>query len=149
MKVSIRQAVLADVDSIAPLFDKYRQFYRQEPDLGLALEFIRDRLAFRESVIFLAEADQGEAVGFAQLYPSFSSVGAKRIWILNDLYVSPSSRDTGIGSALLNAAKAHAIATGAKRLDLSTAHDNPAQKLYESHGYVRDETFYCYSLTLD
>jgi ribosomal protein S18 acetylase RimI-like enzyme len=54
-----------------------------------------------------------------------------------------------VGHALLDAAKTHAIETGARRLSLSTAHDNPAQKLYESFGYVRNNAFYQYDLTLD
>lgn len=148
MRLTVRQAGLADIDNIAPLFDQYRQFYGQESDPALARAFIHERLALLESVIFLAENHAGEAAGFTQLYPSFTSVGARRIWILNDLYVSPAARGNGVGSALLLAAKAHAKASGAKRLDLSTAHDNPARVLYESHGYVREEGFFHYSLPL-
>jgi ribosomal protein S18 acetylase RimI-like enzyme len=148
MRITARQAGLADLDKVAPLFDQYRQFYGQEPDPVLARTFIRERLALLESVIFLVENDAGEAAGFTQLYPSFTSVGARRTWILNDLFVSPLSRGQGVASALLSAAKALALSTGAKRLDLSTAHDNPAQKLYESLGYEREEGFYHYSLQL-
>ena len=149
MRITIRQAGLADTDTVAPLFDHYRQFYQQQSDPGLAREFIHERLALRESVIFLAENEAGEAIGFTQLYPSFTSVGARRIWVLNDLFVSGAARGEGTGSALLNAAKEHARSTGAKRLDLSTAHDNPAQKLYESHGYVQEQGFFHYSLALE
>jgi ribosomal protein S18 acetylase RimI-like enzyme len=40
-------------------------------------------------------------------------------------------------------------ASGASRLELSTARDNrPAQALYESLGYVRDEAFYFYEIRL-
>lgn len=146
MTIQIHQACLTDLDQVAPLFDQYRQFYGQQPALELARNFIGERLALRESVIFLARDDDRNSVGFTQLYPSFSSESACRIWVLNDLFVAPSARRGGVASALLNAAKEHAVATGAKRLDLSTAHDNPAQKLYEAHGYVRDTTFYYYSL---
>ncbi|WP_292935492.1 GNAT family N-acetyltransferase [Noviherbaspirillum sp.] len=149
MKVNVRQAGLADAEIIAPLFDGYRQFYGQASDLPLAREFILDRLALLESVILLAENGQGEALGFTQLYPSFSSVSARRIWILNDLFVVPQARGTGVGKALLEAVRMHAAACGAKRLALSTAHDNPAQKLYESVGYQRDTSFFHYSLNVD
>jgi len=149
MNVNVRQAVLADADTVAPLFDAYRQFYRQSADLPLALAFVRERLARQDSLIMLAEDALEVAVGFIQMYPSFSSVNARRIWIMNDLFVSPGVRGQRVGQALLNAAKTHASATGAKRIVLSTAHDNPAQKLYESLGYERDEYFYHYSLTLD
>ena len=100
-------------------------------------------------MILLAEDARGDALGFTQLYPSFSSVAARRIWILNDLYVLPAARGQGVGRAVLEAAKTHALATGAHRLDLSTAHDNPAQKLYEAAGYTRDNHFHHYSLPLD
>lgn len=148
-RATARQAVLADAETIAPLFDGYRQFYQQQSDLSLAYSFIHGRLAQRESVIFLAEDDAGHALGFTQLYPSFSSVSARRIWTLNDLFVLPKARGAGVGRALLDAAREHALATGAKRLILSTAHDNPAQALYEALGYVRDTRFYHYSLALD
>jgi len=38
----------------------------------------------------MSSADQ--LMGFAQLYPSFSSVSMKRLWILNDLFVSSEAR---------------------------------------------------------
>lgn len=149
MSITVRQAGLSDADIIAPLFDQYRQFYRQPSHPELARAFIAERLARHESVIFLAQDAAAEAVGFTQLFPSFTSVSARRIWVLNDLYVTPSSRGNGVGSILLEAARAHAAATGSKRIELSTALDNPARKLYESHGYMKDDEFIHYSLPLD
>ncbi|WP_019140588.1 GNAT family N-acetyltransferase [Noviherbaspirillum massiliense] len=148
MTIHTRQAVLNDLDALAPLFDGYRQFYGQAPDLELARAFLHERLALMESVILLAEDDRHNALGFTQLYPSFSSVRARCIWILNDLFVAPHARAKGVGRALLEAARRHAIATGAIRLELSTAHDNPARSLYESLGYERDTAFCHYSLAL-
>ncbi|KHL70658.1 GNAT family N-acetyltransferase [Pseudomonas flexibilis] len=137
-----------EVGLVAPLFDQYRVFYRQPSDPALAQAFIAERVANRESVIFLALQD-GEPVGFTQLYPSFSSVSARRTWILNDLYVVPSCRGQGVGSALLERARAHAQATGAKGLGLQTAVDNlNAQRLYEALGYRREEGFYSYFLAV-
>lgn len=137
-----------EVGLVAPLFDQYRVFYRQPSDPALAQAFIAERVANRESVIFLALQD-GEPVGFTQLYPSFSSVSARRTWILNDLYVVPSCRGQGVGSALLERARAHAQATGAKGLGLQTAVENlNAQRLYEALGYRREEGFYSYFLAV-
>ena len=149
MTIHVHRAVMADLEKIARLFDAYRQFYGQLSDLSLAQDFIRQLLSNQESVIFIAEDEQGVPIGFTQLYPSFSSISACRIWILNDLFIVTAMRGQGAGRALLNAAREHAIETGAKRLTLSTAHDNPAQKLYESFGYVRDNGFYVYNLALD
>jgi len=132
-----------DVGLIAPLFDLYRQFYGKPPDPQLAAAFIRDRLQANESVIFLAEAGKegsGEVLGFVQLYPSFSSVAACRIWVLNDLFVAPTARRYGVGRALMEEARRHAIRTGAKRLTLETMAENrTAWSLYEDLGYVRHE----------
>ena len=44
---------------------------------------------------FVAVAD-GTGVGFVQLYPTFTSIGAKRAWVLNDLFVVPEARRRGV-----------------------------------------------------
>lgn len=146
----IRRTTLADLPVVAPLFDAYRQFYAQPPDPALAERFIRDRLERNESVIFVAsEAKSSNGLGFTQLYPAFSSVAARPIWILNDLFVAPAGRRRGIGCALLDAATDHARQTGAKRLILSTAETNKAaQALFESYGSRRDDQFWTYEFEL-
>lgn len=146
-KIDIIQASLEHVEVLTPLFDGYRQFYKQPSDLEGARKFLSERLANKESVIFLA-SNEKEGLGFIQLYPTFSSIDLKRLWILNDLYVLPNARRQGIGKALLDKARQHAIATGAKGLMLETAIDNPAQKLYKQMGYQKDEEFYSYYLNL-
>lgn len=148
MTLSVRIADTRDLDRLAPLFDAYRQFYRQPADLARARDFLAERLARQESLVLLAELD-GEAIGFTQLYPLFSSVRTVRTWLLNDLFVAPSARRSGAGRALLQQAAAQARARGAASLSLSTALDNvPAQALYESLGWVRDTQFCEYGLTL-
>ncbi len=145
--VSTRQAVLADIDLVVPLFDGYRQFYGQGSNAGGARQFLLERFEHGESVIFLA-FDGAEPVGFTQLYPSFSSVSMGRIFILNDLFVSETGRRKGVGARLLAAASAYARTLGAIRLGLSTACTNTtAQALYEAQGWVRDDDFF-YTYTL-
>lgn len=150
MTIQIRRASSADLRAVAELFDLYRQFYGQPPDYQLAEAFLRDRSTNSDSVVFLAADDQsGEGLGLVQLYPSFSSVAARRVWILNDLFVTPAARRRGIGRALLDAARSHAESTGAKRVVLSTAAANrEARALYESYGYKQDEVFLVYKLEL-
>jgi ribosomal protein S18 acetylase RimI-like enzyme len=144
--ITVRVAMIEDVAVVAPLFDAYRQFYAQPPDLELARHFLEERLRGSESIIILAEQDRVPA-GFAQLYPSFSSTRAARIYVLNDLYVAPSYRRSGVGRLLLQEAVRHAGRLGAVRLALSTAHSNlPAQGLYESLGWKLDEQFRTYTL---
>jgi GNAT superfamily N-acetyltransferase len=137
-----------DVSRLAPLFDAYRQFYRQPPDPARAERFLRERLEAGESVIFLALEGDAPA-GFVQLYPSFWSVAACRSWILNDLYVAPAFRGRGVGRALLERARTHAEETGAGGMSLATQRTNAtAQRLYEAMGWVRDEEFFHYELEL-
>lgn len=142
-----RLAMLEDVGQLANLFDQYRQFYEQAPDIALATKFIGERMKNQESVILVAE-NAGELIGFCQMYPTFCSVEAAPIVVLYDLFVSQAARKTGAGRALMLAAQDYAKQNGFVRLDLSTAKTNVnAQALYESLGWQRDEVFYHYSLT--
>jgi GNAT superfamily N-acetyltransferase len=138
------RAELDDLDALVPLFDAYRRFYGQTSDLAGARAFLADRFKRGESVIFLAVVD-GAIVGFTQLYPSFSSVSMKRLWVLNDLFVTPDARKSGAGRALLERAERWAAETGAKGLTLSTQITNlTAQRLYEACGWTRDDEFIHY-----
>lgn len=134
---------------LARLFDQYRQFYQCQADIPLAESFIEERLTNGDSVIFVAEHPAG-LVGFVQLYPSFCSVDACRIFILYDLFVGSDQRSLGIGAQLMNRATDYAREKGAARIDLLTGKDNFAgQHLYQKLGYQRsNEDFYSYSLTV-
>lgn len=147
---SIRRATAEDLDLIVPLFDAYRQFYRQPSDPVLARTFLSDRFLHHQSVVFLALDTGGSALGFTQLYPSFSSGLARPIYILNDLFVTPSARRRNIARRLLETAADFARQSGAARLALSTALDNePARALYESAGWRQDTVFCTYTLPLN
>jgi GNAT superfamily N-acetyltransferase len=147
-QVEIRQATVADLDLLAPLFDAYRQFYRLTSDPERARAFLLDRFRKDESVVFLAFQGATPA-GFTQLYPSFSSGAMARIFILNDLFVRPEARRCGVGSALLKAAAEYGRRAGAIRLALSTELSNAtAQALYETNGWKRDTVFCVYQLPL-
>lgn len=74
---------------------------------------------------------------------------ARRIFILNDLFVVPEARRRKVGRKLLDAAAQFGREAGAVRLALSTALDNvSAQTLYESAGWHRDNVFCAYQLPL-
>lgn len=148
MELAIRQATILDLDELVPLFDGYRQFYRQASEPDRIRKFLRDRFEHNQSVIFIAAKD-GAAVGFTQLYPSFSSGALARIFILNDLFVDAGARHLGAGTALLQAAAEYGRRVGALRLVLSTEVTNmPAQALYEKLGWRRNPEFCTYQFTL-
>jgi ribosomal protein S18 acetylase RimI-like enzyme len=143
----ITRATTADADDIAPLLDAYRRFYRQPTDLPAARAFIQARLATGESIIYLArDADTARALGFVQLYPTFSTVTLGPRWILNDLYVDEQARRLGIARLLMHRAMQHARDTGAHGMMLLTELTNtPAQQLYESLNWQRDTVYHRYT----
>jgi GNAT superfamily N-acetyltransferase len=141
---SVREAGLSDLAPLSALFDQYRRFQGQPADLAAARAFLQSRLANGESIIFMAES-QGQAIGFAQLFPSFSSVSLKRVFILNDLFVSEQARRSGVASRLLRALETHAWSKDAARVTLNVARQNPsAQALYEARGWKQDAVFFMY-----
>ncbi|MDQ6646563.1 MAG: GNAT family N-acetyltransferase [Pseudomonadota bacterium] len=149
MSFQIRPASLLDLHALTALFDGYRQFYGQPPDLARAGDFLAERIGREQSLILIAQNESGEALGFTQLYPAFSSVRMVRTWLLNDLFVAPPARRQGVAASLLREAAELARARGAASLSLSTALDNvAAQALYESLGWVRDRQFCEYALSL-
>lgn len=154
MQYTIKLAGPDDAAQVGELFNQYRMFYAQESDEEGAVRFISERMAREESVILAAVYRSGvnsveQITGFAQLYPSFSSVSMGKIWIVNDLYVLPDHRGRGIAGMLLDAAREMAYQDKAIRIVLSTAKDNvQAQRIYEAKGYVQDSHFLHYELDL-
>ena len=139
--ITTRQATPSDLDTLAPLFDAYRQFYGRASDLDAARQFLRERFNHGESALFLAHHGN-DAVGLAQLYPTFSSVSMARTYVLNDLFVRESARQLGVARQLLTAVADYARALGGVRLSLCTAHSNTvAQSVYQAAGWARDTQF--------
>lgn len=140
--VVLRQAVFADLDRLAVLFDQYRQFQGRSADVSAARDFLRARFDHGESIVFIAE-DGDEALGFAQLYPSFSSVSLQRVFVLNDLFVAAAGRRQGVATRLLAALEGYAWSLGASRVTLNVARPNTAaQALYASLGWKQDDQFF-------
>jgi GNAT superfamily N-acetyltransferase len=146
--IEIKSATLDDLEHLTPLFDGYRQFYRYASDTSGARSFLHERLAKHDSTVFIAWY-AGKAIGFTQLYPSFSSLWMTRLFVLSDLYVDVATRKLGTGRLLLEAAARYARSEGARYLTLETARTNlTAQSLYEKCGWKRDTEFYVYELVV-
>ncbi|MGH8438937.1 MAG: GNAT family N-acetyltransferase [Pseudomonas sp.] len=148
----IIKATLEHLDLLAPLFVKYREFYGQLPYPDSSRSFLEKRLERGESIIYLALADDDDnkLMGFCQLYPSFSSLSLKRVWILNDIYVAEDSRRMLVADHLMREAKKMAKETNAVRLRVSTSNDNEvAMKTYESIGFREDNEFKSYILPIN
>ncbi|MED3873927.1 GNAT family N-acetyltransferase [Lysinibacillus capsici] len=139
----VTQQTMGDV---VPLFNAYREFYGQSSDLQQAEQFIQERVMGAESIIFLAYLEE-EPVGFAQLFPVFSSVAMKRAFLLNDLFVEKQARKQGVAQALMEQCYIYCQQEDARYMMLETARDNvQAQKLYEKMGMTIDDTVYYYSI---
>lgn len=132
----VRPAGAEDLPALSALFDSYRQFYRQSADPFGCRNFLQQRMERGDARQLVAQSPEGSLLGFVQLYPLWSSVRMKPLWLLNDLFVAETSRSKGAGSALLEAAKELARQTGACGLSLETTPDNlKAMALYKRSGF--------------
>jgi GNAT superfamily N-acetyltransferase len=132
----VRLATKKDLNQLARIFDMYRVYFKRESDPEEAATFLQERLERKESVVFVAD-DEGELAGFVQLYPLFSSVRLKKIWMLNDLFVLPEYRGKQISKQLIDAAKQLARETGAAGILLETEKTNEiGNHVYPSAGFI-------------
>jgi GNAT superfamily N-acetyltransferase len=146
MGITVYAGELKHLPELVPLFDAYRQFYKQPANLEGARAYLRERLSHGEATVFIA-FDGPKAVGFTLLYDTFTSVAMKPLCILNDLFTLTDARGQGVGTALIARASEHALAKGAFRLRLRTAQDNlTAQRIYEKLGFKRDQSYFTYDL---
>lgn len=126
-----------------PLIAAYQRFYGVEsPDDARNAGFFRRFVEPRDDGLLLGAWRDGELVGHACLYWTFSSTSATEVVLLNDLYVTPEARGSGAGRALIEHARGVARERGASKLTWSTALDNRvAQRLYERTGAERGAWF--------
>ena len=145
----IRQATIHDLHRLIPIFDDYRAYFKQERNPAKVESFLFERFEHRESVLFIAE-DRDEIVGFAHLYPTFSSLSLQRVWILNDFFIMEHVRNRGIGKRLFREVEKFAAFTKAKGIELSVEHTNTkAREFWEKRGFQNNEEFryYFYKLS--
>lgn len=147
----IVQATLEHLDLLTPLFIKYREFYGELPFPDSSRKFLETRLKRKESVIYLALADdEDKLLGYCQLFPSYSSLSLKRVWILNDIFVAEDARRMLVADRLLQTAKQMARDSKAVRIRAATLKGNDtARRLYESIGFREDDQFSNFLLPLN
>lgn len=142
--ISLRIASRSDLEELSELFDLYRKFYGLPSNLAGAKKFLEDRLLHKDSVLIVAEGGGG-LLGFAQLYPIFSSLSLKRDYILNDLYIRETERRKGTAKKILKEVADHIIKHGGKGMGLETHPDNRhARHLYERFGFKLNEEYLHY-----
>ncbi|ACV27548.1 GNAT family N-acetyltransferase [Kangiella koreensis] len=147
--MNIKTCEIKDLDNLVPAFDSYRQRYKQPSEPQKIEQFLRQMLEQETSVIFISyEGD--ELTGFAQLYPSYSSIGLAPIWTLNDFYVFGGTGRKQTAEALLSAAKDLCEETNAIRIEVTTRKENHRlHKIYREFGFEKDFKYDYYFLRID
>ena len=135
------RVVEAMLQELLPLARAYCDFYEVSPSdedlLALSRALIAD--PDREGIQLLARDPDGRASGFATIFWSWSTTSAQRIGVMNDLYVAPEARGTGVAEALIEACRSECRLRGAGKLTWQTALDNErAKKLYDRIGAHRE-----------
>lgn len=130
------------LDAVLPLIADYQRFYGGDPDTQRNAVFFRRFLEPSDEGLLLGAWEQGELLGHACLYWTFSSVSAQEVVLLNDLFVREEHRGSGVSRLLIDAAVEVARARGAKAVRWYTALDNrDAQRAYERTGAERSAWF--------
>jgi GNAT superfamily N-acetyltransferase len=129
----IRRAAAGDRPRLTQLVRAYIDFYKEPQPDDERLDTLLAVLAERPEVgvQFVAEKD-GELHGFATVYLSYDTVAARRVAVMNDLFVPPDDRNAGLGRALIQECHEFARVNGCAVLSWITAQDNArARALYD------------------
>ena len=139
--MTIERVTETDLTELLPLMRAYCDFYEVAPSDDELMALSRALLADpeREGIQLLAR-DEGRAVGFATIFWSWATTSDERIGVMNDLFVAPEARGTGLAAALIEACRAECAARGAGTLTWQTAPDNAAaMKVYDRVGATREQ----------
>jgi len=139
----ITRVTEADLDDLLPLMRGYCDFYEVDPSdadlLSLSRQLIADPDCHGVQLIARDE-ESGTPIGFATVYWTWTTLQAREIGVMNDLFVAPEGRGTGTAEALIQACLDLCAERGAVSLGWQTAKDNHrAQKVYDRVGGERSE----------
>ena len=140
-----------DLADLLPLMRAYCDFYETSPTdaalLAISAALIED--PEREGCQLIARSEDGSAAGFATVFFTLETTVASRLAVMNDLFVAPPARGTGLAERLIERCAALARDGGARSLDWVTAEDNVrAQRVYDRIG-AAGGGWKSYSLALD
>ena len=147
----IRPVADEDLPDLLPLMRAYCEFYEVAPSdddlLAMARVLIAD--PEREGLQLLARDEGGQAVGFATVFWTWTTLSAARLGVMNDLFVVPEARGSGVADDLIEACAERCRERGVSSLVWQTAYDNHrAQAVYARVGGERDERWLDYSLAV-
>lgn len=136
MTISIRAATLSDIPLIAALIRALAEYEKLAHEVRFDEAVLAAKLfgprPYAEVVI--GELD-GKPCGFALFFHNFSTFEGKPGIYLEDLFVQPEARGSGLGKALLSHLAALAVERDCARLEWSVLDWNaPAIGFYKSLG---------------
>ncbi len=136
--IQIDKATPADIAALtqllSELFSQEQEFIPNAETQARGLMQIINHPA--TGTIFVARQDD-KIVGMVNLLFTASTAVGERVALLEDMIVSNSVRDTGIGSQLLSKAISYAESEGCKRITLLTDKTNDkAQRFYNRQGFA-------------
>ncbi|MDX2395323.1 GNAT family N-acetyltransferase [Streptomyces sp. DK15] len=148
----IRVAEIADVPVIHSMIRELAEYEKVPHEARASEDQLREALFGERPAAFahIAEAGDGEPVGFAVWFLSFSTWRGVHGIYLEDLYVRPSARGGGHGKALLAELARTCVERGYARLEWSVLDWNlPAVEFYRSVGAVSMDEWTVNRLTDD
>ena len=147
-EIEIRAAVRDDAGTILNLIEELADFEKLSHEAKARHEdILRDGFGERPYFECLLAERQGEAVGFALFFPTYSTFEGRPGLYLEDLFVSERARGLGVGRMLLARLAAITVRRGWRRLDLQVLHWNPARDFYHRLGIQHNEEWLPYRLT--
>lgn len=149
--ITIKLAAPEDFGDLLPLVRSYCDFYEANPTDGdlLALFAALEENPAHEGLQLVARSSSGEPIGFVTLLWSWSTARAGRVGVMEDLFVAPDARGSGVAQALIAECVEQCRRHGANPLAWQTAPGNHrAQRVYDRVGATREE-WIDYSLSVD
>ncbi|MBV8259505.1 MAG: GNAT family N-acetyltransferase [Paraburkholderia sp.] len=136
MTATIRAATRADVGAMHTLMYELAEFEKlTHLFTGTAAGLADALFGERPAAEALVAEDAGRIVGYALFFHNYSTFLSRRGLYLEDLYVQPSQRGTGLGTAMLRALAAIAVERGCARFEWTVLEWNtPAIGFYEKLG---------------
>lgn len=145
----IRPATAADVPAMVRLVHDLAAYERAPEQCVLTDEMLHERLFGTQPALYahVAEAD-GAVVGTAIWFLNFSTWDGVHGIHLEDLYVDPAQRGSGLGKALLTELARVCVERGYSRLQWQVLDWNtPSIEFYRSLGAVDLEDWRTYRLS--
>ncbi len=123
--VEVKPIAESEFEALLPMIASYQRFYEvADIDAERNRAFFRRFIAPSEDGMLLGAWGEGELLGYACLYWSFTSLIPAETVLMNDLYVDEAARGQGVGRTLIEASAAVARERGAALLTWITAPDN-------------------------